>query len=157
MFLSVVTTSYSPTVSFQRNARNFPDSVIKIQKLCQFSAIFFLFEKFVNLFKSQNTELVSNVNRLPSMICLCNNPHLFFTYSHTITLRILYGCLSYQTICPFWSPWGRLSECDLTCGGGIQTRMRTCMEGNPGDDGCLGPDTDTLTCNTQVWFFVFKN
>ena len=48
-----------------------------------------------------------------------------------------------------WSDWGAWSECDVTCGGGVQYRERTCEGGNVGDDGCFGPNVEAFICNTQ--------
>ena len=46
-----------------------------------------------------------------------------------------------------WVPWSTWEECDVTCGGGLQWRNRTC-EG-PFYDGaeCEGSHIDNRTCN----------
>lgn len=50
-----------------------------------------------------------------------------------------------------WKLWG---GCSVTCGGGTETRIRTCTEPTPhgGGKDCsrLGPATDTRTCNLSV-------
>uniref|UniRef100_H2Y3E3 Hemicentin-1 n=1 Tax=Ciona intestinalis TaxID=7719 RepID=H2Y3E3_CIOIN len=50
--------------------------------------------------------------------------------------------------CPYWSPW-QDSDCSVTCGVGSMQRTRTCMDGNVGDDGCIGDTSSTMPCNTQ--------
>ncbi|XP_013398464.1 coadhesin-like [Lingula anatina] len=49
-----------------------------------------------------------------------------------------------------WSTWG---TCSSTCGGGSQTRTRTCTNPTPAFNGndCsgLGPNSETQQCNTQ--------
>ncbi|XP_063690486.1 uncharacterized protein LOC134823063 [Bolinopsis microptera] len=50
-----------------------------------------------------------------------------------------------------WSNYGEWSECSKTCGGGIQTRTRTCTNPAPLHDGaaCAGDSTETQPCNTE--------
>ena len=54
-----------------------------------------------------------------------------------------------------WSSWSSWSNCDVRCGGGIETRTRTCDNPAPANGGynCTGPDTETRACNTRscVW------
>ena len=49
-----------------------------------------------------------------------------------------------------WKPYG---VCSKTCGGGVQTRKRTCTNPPPSNGGedCsrLGPDSTTRECNNQ--------
>ncbi|GFN97238.1 hemicentin-1 [Plakobranchus ocellatus] len=45
-----------------------------------------------------------------------------------------------------WSPWG---ACDVTCGGGLQDRNRTCVGPFYGGQNCEGPSLDNRTCNTH--------
>ena len=57
--------------------------------------------------------------------------------------------------CPEPSPWGGWSECSKSCGGGIRTKKRECVDqrdnfGNP----CLANLVETENCNTNpcpVW------
>lgn len=48
-----------------------------------------------------------------------------------------------------WKPWG---QCSHSCGGGTQTRSRTCTPPKYGGKGCevLGHATDTRECNNQL-------
>ena len=49
-----------------------------------------------------------------------------------------------------WSKWSVFGKCDKTCGGGIQTRARSCTNPVPANYGkdCKGPMTDSQACNT---------
>ncbi|VDI26618.1 Hypothetical predicted protein, partial [Mytilus galloprovincialis] len=54
--------------------------------------------------------------------------------------------------CPidgYWNDWNNWEICNVTCGGGIQQRSRTCVEPLYGGTDCTGPDTDYQACNTQ--------
>ncbi|XP_061184992.1 SCO-spondin-like [Saccostrea echinata] len=56
--------------------------------------------------------------------------------------------------CPidgFWAGWGSWATCTETCGGGIQTRSRSCSNPTPQYGGafCSGFSSDTQRCNTQ--------
>ncbi|XP_046550815.1 SCO-spondin-like [Haliotis rubra] len=55
--------------------------------------------------------------------------------------------------CPvdsYWLPWEQWGECNTTCGGGNQRRLRTCQEGLNGGRNCNGPAEDFQTCNTHA-------
>ncbi|XP_053385394.1 hemicentin-1-like isoform X2 [Mercenaria mercenaria] len=47
-----------------------------------------------------------------------------------------------------WAPWSSWSSCDVTCGHGIHTRIRTCTSPAPAYRGldCKGNNTDTKPC-----------
>lgn len=56
--------------------------------------------------------------------------------------------------CPInggWSSWSSWSSCSQSCGGGTQTRTRTCTNPAPSGGGatCSGSSTETQSCNTQ--------
>ncbi|KAK3092507.1 hypothetical protein FSP39_003791 [Pinctada imbricata] len=56
--------------------------------------------------------------------------------------------------CPIdggWADWGSYSACSVTCGGGTQSRSRTCTNPTPQHNGkeCSGKDTVSQPCNTQ--------
>ncbi|XP_078312803.1 coadhesin-like [Crassostrea virginica] len=57
--------------------------------------------------------------------------------------------------CPIdgaWSSWGAYGTCSVTCGGGTQSRTRTCTNPTPqyGGAACPGTDTTSQDCNTQI-------
>ena len=47
-----------------------------------------------------------------------------------------------------WGQWNRWEMCDVTCGGGIQTRQRDCDDPQPADSGeyCGGSHVQSRTC-----------
>lgn len=51
----------------------------------------------------------------------------------------------------FWASWGSWGTCTVTCGGGIQTKTRSCTNPTPqyGGSDCTGFSTATQTCNTH--------
>lgn len=50
-----------------------------------------------------------------------------------------------------WQQWNSWSSCDKRCGGGEQTRSRTCSNPSPanGGRGCDGTERDSQRCNTR--------
>ena len=50
-----------------------------------------------------------------------------------------------------YSDFGDWSECSAECGGGTQTRSRTCTNPAPQHGGldCVGDSTETRECNTK--------
>ncbi|XP_078384720.1 thrombospondin-1-like [Oculina patagonica] len=62
----------------------------------------------------------------------------------------------YRNSCPIltnggWSHWGAWGKCSVTCGGGSQTRWRSCNNPPPSNGGhkCRGPETHKRSCNTN--------
>lgn len=51
--------------------------------------------------------------------------------------------------CPAWNSWDNWGTCNALCGGGRQTRLRTCKTGKPGFEGCPGADFENQQCNAQ--------
>ena len=51
-----------------------------------------------------------------------------------------------------YSDFGDWSECSAECGGGTQTRSRTCTNPAPAHGGadCVGDSSETRKCNTQA-------
>ena len=49
-----------------------------------------------------------------------------------------------------WSSWS-YKTCSASCGGGFQTRTRSCTNPAPSNGGlaCKGAGTETVQCNTQ--------
>ncbi|XP_053385659.1 uncharacterized protein LOC123538853 [Mercenaria mercenaria] len=50
-----------------------------------------------------------------------------------------------------WTNWDSWSACSMTCGGGMQSRSRTCTKPRPsvlGQD-CIGNPCETKTCNSE--------
>ena len=67
---------------------------------------------------------------------------------HVLCLTCVWCFPFPQTVNGRWSPWGRWGSCSLTCGGGIQDRLRTCTDPPPafGGSPCSGPDIETRFC-----------
>jgi len=49
-----------------------------------------------------------------------------------------------RTECPEWNKWGEWSGCSQTCGSGVMSRRRYCLNGS----GCPGEPQEKKTCNT---------
>ncbi|GFS05121.1 brain-specific angiogenesis inhibitor 1 [Elysia marginata] len=48
-----------------------------------------------------------------------------------------------------WYPWSSWGECSASCGGGEQTRNRSCLGTLHGGDYCVGDHNETRDCNTH--------
>ena len=46
-----------------------------------------------------------------------------------------------------WTMW---TECSASCAGGNRNRQRECLNGNPGDSGCLGNTIEMGVCSQQA-------
>lgn len=58
-----------------------------------------------------------------------------------------------------WGQWSKWAECNVTCGGGLQTRSRECIGGRNEilseyvhlfNDSCIGPSLETRGCNNHI-------
>lgn len=51
-----------------------------------------------------------------------------------------------------WSSWSLWSSCSVTCGGGRQSRVRTCTNPAPANGGkdCKGASSETQACGTKL-------
>ena len=51
-----------------------------------------------------------------------------------------------------YTTWGNWGSCSKTCGGGTQSRSRSCTNPSPLNQGndCSGPASDSQDCNTQL-------
>jgi hypothetical protein len=56
--------------------------------------------------------------------------------------------LSPKTVDGKWADWSHWSECDVTCGNGKHTRVRTCTNPAPSNQGleCKGKKIDDKSC-----------
>ncbi|KAK2182809.1 hypothetical protein NP493_335g03034 [Ridgeia piscesae] len=48
-----------------------------------------------------------------------------------------------------WMEWTEWSSCNRTCGGGLQAKLRTCIQPQYGGQLCIGREIDTRFCNQQ--------
>lgn len=48
-----------------------------------------------------------------------------------------------------YGSWGKWSKCSTTCGGGLQTRKRTCSEPRHGGAACTGDPREEVSCNAH--------
>ena len=99
-----------------------------------------------------------------SYLCVTNNPFCD-SYSVVCVLLILYKRDKHKkerqlmspaipfTVNGGYSAWGPYGDCSKSCGGGEETRHRTCTNPPPSGRGndCsqLGPSSFTRECNTQ--------
>ncbi|KAL6456161.1 hypothetical protein MHYP_G00360120 [Metynnis hypsauchen] len=61
-----------------------------------------------------------------------------------------------NTACPLlvsWVPWSSWSKCSAPCGGGVQSRVRTCENGNT----CPGCSLEYRACNLEACAEVRRN
>jgi len=65
-----------------------------------------------------------------------------------------------------WTDWNHWSQCDVTCGTGTSTRIRSCTNPPPahGGNGCQGPSVETSACmlsqcpgKIRVFKFAWKS
>ncbi len=49
-----------------------------------------------------------------------------------------------------WGVWSNYSGCTASCGTGIQTRTRLCMNETNGGQPCVGSATQTISCNSNI-------
>merc|ERR1719250_454952 len=57
-----------------------------------------------------------------------------------------------------WGEWGQWEKCSKVCGGGTQTRRRSCNDPSPdnGGDNCPGKSSQTQSCNTKCCKYFFQ-
>jgi len=62
-----------------------------------------------------------------------------------------YTSFSYSAVHGMWSDYGDWGACSADCGGGTQTRSRTCTNPAPdhGGNECEGEADDTQACNEE--------
>ncbi|XP_076800719.1 uncharacterized protein LOC143445480 isoform X3 [Clavelina lepadiformis] len=61
--------------------------------------------------------------------------------------------------CPFgsWNDWTSWTACSLSCGTGVRSKERVCIDGEAGVSGCPGLNEVVELCNNQscpVWFWL---
>ena len=67
--------------------------------------------------------------------------------------------------CPRFQPWSLWSSCSVSCGRGVITRARTCIDGTVGNVGCIGDTEEEGECiegvraltTCHVIFWLFRN
>lgn len=65
------------------------------------------------------------------------------------SLNELYVFFDLLSVNGGWSNWSSYSHCSVSCGGGNQTRTRSCTNPAPSHGGhiCVGKSVETATCN----------
>lgn len=60
--------------------------------------------------------------------------------------------MSFSIVDGAWAAWGAWGTCSVTCGGGKQSRARTCTDPQPQNGGldCTGSSSDMSDCNSQA-------
>ncbi|XP_045179716.2 coadhesin-like isoform X2 [Mercenaria mercenaria] len=82
----------------------------------------------------------------------CSNPYPLrygeHCFGNTIDMRI---CIRKTCDDAGWTHWDSWSTCSLTCGGGMQSRSRTCTKPRPSVFGhnCIGNPRETQICNSK--------
>lgn len=85
----------------------------------------------------------------------------YFIYDWVCSILSSTHCLTHSLTQSFpflfvvhgkWTPWGPYGPCSKTCGGGTQSRSRTCTNPAPayGGKDCVGPKTELRKCNEKV-------
>ena len=61
---------------------------------------------------------------------------------------LILTCFFYLSVDGMWSSWGTFTFCSVTCGTGIQSRVRSCTNPAPlhGGEFCLWPSEDMQSC-----------
>ncbi len=49
-----------------------------------------------------------------------------------------------------WTAWSNYSDCTTSCGAGIQTRTRACVNQAYGGQTCVGSAVQSIVCNTSI-------
>ncbi|XP_078374550.1 properdin-like isoform X2 [Oculina patagonica] len=86
----------------------------------------------------------------------CTNPPAAHGGNPCVGLKKLAQDCNKDVFCPVnggWTTWGNWDKCSVTCGGGTQTRSRSCT--NPpvahGGNPCVGQTKMTQNCNKDVF------
>lgn len=82
----------------------------------------------------------------------CNDPESPYIKSNCPGVDIEVKSCNTDIPCPIhggWSNWKDWGSCNVVCGGGTQTKTRTCDSPSPeyGGDDCVGPNTISDECN----------
>ena len=59
-------------------------------------------------------------------------------------------CTARRARCPAWDFWARWSSCSVSCGTGLKTRERECVDGVVGEEGCIGTEQERMECYGTV-------
>lgn len=58
-----------------------------------------------------------------------------------------YNCFVFCIVDGYYDEWADWQQCNVTCAGGLQQRIRNCIEPLHGGLNCSGDDTEYQTCN----------
>ncbi|XP_020625947.1 SCO-spondin-like isoform X2 [Orbicella faveolata] len=86
----------------------------------------------------------------------CTNPPMAHGGKTCLGLKEMTQDCNKDVMCPVnggWTTWGNWSQCSVTCGGGSQTRSRSCTKppAAHGGKSCMGPKEMTQDCNKDVF------
>ena len=52
--------------------------------------------------------------------------------------------------CAYYDAWSSWGMCSQSCGGGVRSHVRRCVNGMAGEVGCSDPAMEIESCNNQV-------
>ena len=133
--------------------------------------------QWCSIFCPEHLKCLSEVSSC-LLVMDCGNLLLFFwKYKAVFFLLVCFLCSSWavqsfdegsfswwvicSTVDGNWTDWGYWEVCSVTCGGGVQSRTRTCTNPSPhfGGRDCVGENVEERSCNDNPcpskYFWLF--